>query len=283
MKRKELISRYPVLYHVTARGAWPSIKEHGLRTTNDLLGMRDAALSLPVEGRWGRLDDNIGWKPTEEDDSDGVGCAVRHDCVRVSDLESSLTAVIRDQEPLGKGTTLEKQLLHQCALRSGIPTLREWIHRQNDRAFFFPTEEGAMAMAEKYRGKNAPQDIIVVCTESLVKLPGNKIELSAYNSGNTSREGENVVTKNGLEKWHDKLFRPIGKYDFDYWRRKRKGPKRAVREVTFKGGIRNIAKHVVKVVPMNGVVEGRALYESRCHICPSDQTCACPTSVCLAG
>lgn len=277
MKCKELIAKYPVLYHVTARGAWPSIKENGLLTANDLLGMRDAALSFPVEGRWGRLDDQTCWKPMEEDHNDGVGCAVRQDCVRVSDSdpESSLTAVIRDQEPLGKGTTLEKQLSHQKALRSSTPTLEQWIRRQNDRVFFFPKEEGAVAMADKYRGKNAPQDMIIVCTESLVEVLGDDVELSAYNSGNTRREGKNVVTKNGLEKWHDELFLPIADYNFDHWRRKRRGPKKAVREVTVKGGIRKIAKHVVKVVPTNGTAVGKPLYKSRCHICLPDRICAC--------
>ena len=279
MECDELVYNYPELYHVTARGAWTSIKKHGLLTTNELLEMPGATRSLPTKGRWGRLDDPTDWKPMGRNDRGGSSRAVRHDCVRVSDPESCMTAVIRDQEPLGKGTALEGQLSHQTPLRPSTPTMIDWLYRQNDRVFFFPTKEGALVMAEKYHGKGAPQDMIVVCTNSLVNALGHKIELSAYNSGNTRREGENVVTKNGKEKWHDELFLPIRDYDYRKWRRKRrKGKTEPVSEVTVVGGVCKIANHVVKVLPMNGAVEGEPFYEGRCHVCPSDRDAPCSES-----
>lgn len=282
MKREELISNYPVLYHVTARGAWPSIKRHGLLTTNDLLEMRDAALSLPVEGRWGRLDDEEGWRLMEDREMEEVECKARGKCVRVLNRGSSLNAIIRDQEPLGKCTTLKKQLLHQSTLRAGTPTLKEWIHRQNDRAFFFPMRAGAEVMANKYqnqkehnpeekqisKNKRAPQDMLVVCTKSLVDEYGKRIELSARNSGDMRREND-LSDKPDWYRRHDELFLTLHRFDFEAWlcRSSKRNP---VKEVTVRGGVPDISDHVIKVVQMNGSAEGKRLHAGHCL------TCVCP-------
>ena len=289
MKRKEFISKYPVLYHVTARGAWPSIRKHGLLTTNDLLDIRDAALSVPVVGRWGRLDDKAGWTPMEDQEKDEVDCKSRGRCLRVLGRGSSLTAVIRDQEPLGKCTTLKKQLLHQSSLRPSTPTLKEWIHRQNDRAFFFPTRAGAEVMANKYqnqkehnpeekripKNKRAPQDMLVVCTKSLVDEYGKRIELSARNSGDLRREGD-LSKKPDWYRRHDELFLTLHRFDYDAWlcRSPKQNP---IKEVTVRGGVPDISDHVIKVVQMNGSAEGKRLHAGHC------QTCVCPLADCKIG
>ena len=282
MKREELISKYPVLYHVTARGAWPSIKRHGLLTTNDLLGMRDAALSLPVEGRWGRLDDEEGWRLMEDQERSAVGCSARHDCVHVKAPESSLTAIIRDQEPLSDDT-LDRQLSRQRKRRpNSTPTFEAWHKRQNDRAFFFPTRAGAEVMANKYqnqkehnpeekripKNKRAPQDMLVVCTKSLVDEYGKRIELSARNSGDLRREGD-LSKKPDWYRRHDELFLTLHRFDYESWLRRspRQNP---VKEVTVRGGVPDISDHVIKVVQMNGPAEGKRLHASHCL------TCVCP-------
>ena len=273
MTSEDLISNHPELYHVTATGSWCSIKKHGLCTTNDLLNRAGVTLSCPAEGQYGRLDNPAGWREMQDGQTSRIGWKARDTGARVcsDDPESSLTAIIRDQDPLNGGSTLESQLEHQGA----CITLEEWHERQNDRVFFFPTEKAAKGFAKTYQGKNAPQDILVVCTKSLINEHRDQIELSAYNSGSTEHQGEDVVSKNGLEKWHDELFVPLGEYNFDYWRLKKGGPKKAVVEVTVKGGVPDILAHVVKVVQMNGSEEGCLLHKRYYCACPLDCRCVC--------
>ena len=262
MTPEELIDYCPELYHVTG-GACCSIRKHGLLTTNDLLGRGDAEFSLPVRGWCGDLGNSQDWRGMEEHEDPGTGCKTRGRCVRVRDPDSCLDAVIRDQVPLNE-KTLISQLAHQRLPRPGIPTLEEWHRRQNDRVFFFPTREKAEELAEKYRKKGAPQKILVICTKLLVEAHGDRIELSAYNSGTTDHQGEDVVS-NGWEKWHDELFLPLDDYDYRHWLRKRRRKGRPVREVTVRGGVPDITKYVIKVVEMDGSPGGNELSESRCR------------------
>lgn len=274
MTPEDLIDCYPELYHVTASGAWCSIRKRGLLTTNDLLSSDGAEFSYPLNGPYGALDNPSDWKGKKEHEDPESGCGARDSCVRVCSPEACLSAVIRDQVPLHGGGVLEKQLSHQRHLCSSTPTLKGWYKRQNGRVFFFPTIHGAKILAEKYLRKGAPQIMLVVCTRSLIDACGDRIELAAYNSGNTEHQGENVVSVNGLEKWHYKLFLPLEEYDYNYWHRKRrkrrkKHEREPVKEVTVKGGVRDIAKHVIKVVEMDGSEEESELAE--CCRRPSPQ------------
>ena len=263
MTPEDLIDLCPRLYHVTG-GALCSIKKHGLLTTNDLLGRGGAEFSFPLNGLYGALDNPVDWRRMEEHEDPGTGCEIRDGCVRVCDPDSGLAAVIRDQGPLNE-ETLKKQLAHQRKLRPGTPTLEEWNRRQNDRVFFFPTCKKAKELADKYLEKSAPQKILVVCTKSLIEAHCERIELAAYNSGNNQREGEDVVSKGGLEKWHDELFLPLDDYDYEYWLEKRGCRGGPVREVTVRGGVPDIAKHVIEVVEMDGSEDGSEPPESCCR------------------
>ena len=262
MTPEELINYCPELYHVTG-GAWCSIRKHGLLTTNDLLGRGDAEFSVSVRGWCGDLDDSRDWRGMEEQEDPVIGCKARDRCVRVSDPDSCLAAVIRDQVPLNE-EVLMSQLAHQRLLRPGTPTPEEWHRRQNDRVFFFPTREKAEELAEKYRKKGAPQKILVICTKLLVEAHGDRIELSAYNSGTTKHQGEDVVS-NGWEKWHDELFLPLDDYDYHHWRRKRRRKGRPVREVTVRGGVPDISKYVIKVEGTDDSEKCSELSENRCR------------------
>ena len=271
MTPEELIDLCPELYHVTG-GALCSIKKHGLLTTNDLLGRGDAEFSFSLNGLYGALDNPVDWRRMEEHEDPGTGCEIRDGCVRVCDPDSDLAAVIRDQGPLNE-ETLKKQLAHQRKLRPGIPTLEEWYRRQNDRVFFFPTKEKAEELAEKYRKKGAPQKILVVCTKSLIEAHRERIDLAAYNSGSTEHQGEDVVSK-GWEKWHDELFLSLDDYDYHYWCRKRRKRRESepINEVTVRGGVSDIAKHVIEVVDMDGSEDGSEPPESRCRPRPKLST-----------
>ena len=258
MTPEDLIDLCPKLYHVTG-GSLCSIKKHGLLTANDLLGRGDAEFSFSLNGLYGALDNSVDWRRVEEHEGPGTGCEIRDGCVRVCDPDSGLAAVIRDQGPLNE-ETLKKQLEHQRKLRPGTPTLEEWHRRQNDRVFFFPTCKKAKELAEKYLEKGAPQKILVVCTKSLIEAHRERIELAAYNSGNNQREGEDVVSK-GWEKWHDELFLPLEDYDYQHWIEKRGRSGGPVREVTVRGGVPDIAKHLAD---MDDCPEGSELPEN-CH------------------
>ena len=264
MTPEELIKLCPKLYHVTG-GAWCSIKRHGLLTTNDLLSRGGAEFSFPLNGLYGALDGPVDWRRMEEHEDPGTGCEIRDGCVRVCDPDSCLAAVIRDQGPLNE-ETLKKQLEHQRKLRPGTPTLEEWHRRQNDRVFFFPTWEKAKELAKKYLRKGAPQKILIVCTKSLIEVPDIRIELAAYNSGTTEHQNEDVVS-NGWEKWHDELFLSLDDYDHHYWHRKRRKRRKSepINEVTVRGGVPDIAKHVIEVVEMDGSEDGSEPPESRCR------------------
>ena len=273
MTPEELIDLCPKLYHVTG-GAYCSIRKHGLLTTNDLLVRRDAEFSFPLDGPYGALDNPVDWRRLEEHEEPGTGCEIRDGCVRVCDPDSGLAAVIRDQGPLNQ-ETLKKQLAHQRKLRPGIPTLEEWYRRQNDRVFFFPTCKKAKELAKKYLEKGAPQKIIVVCTKSLIEAHRERIELAAYNSGSTEHQGEDVVSK-GWEKWHDELFLPLEDYDYQHWLKKRGRSGGPVREVTVRGGVADIAKHLVDV---DGCPEGSELPESYHRFRPAESSTCTPYRV----
>ena len=262
MTPEDLIDLCPRLYHVTG-GACCSIKKHGLLTTNDLLGRGGAEFSFPLNGLYGALDSPVDWRRMEDHEDPGTGCEIRDGCVRVCDPDSCLAAVIRDQGPLNE-ETLKKQLAHQRKLRPGTPTLEEWNRRQNGRVFFFPTCKKAKELAKKYLEKGAPQKILVVCTKSLIEAHRERIELAAYNSGSTEHQGEDVVSK-GWEKWHDELFLPLEDYDYGHWLKKRGRNGGPVREVTVRGGVPYIAKHVIEVVEMDGSEDRSEPPESRCR------------------
>ena len=138
-------------------------------------------------------------------------------------------------------------------------------------------------MAAKYqnqkkrfpKNKCAPQDMLVVCTKSLVDEYGKRIELSARNSGDLRREGD-LSKKPDWYRRHDKLFQTLHRFNYEFWLCKspRQNP---IKEVTVKGGVPDISDHVIKVVQMNGSAEGKRLHGGHCR------TCVCPLADCQIG
>ena len=232
------IADHPVLYHLTWRGAWPSIMEHGLLSANALL-------------------DRVA-ESTNERRADG--CKHRSDCVPVEGKEFNsipLKATIRDQE------TIDDGILGEYLKATGM-NIEDWYHRQNARVFFFVTKEltqggrerGLVALAQKYEKKEMMQDMIVVCTKSLINAHYHKIDLSHYNSGYNL---EDPVPPEGSIRGrrHDCLFLRIENYPY-----RRKGRKDQVKELTVIGSVPDIRDHVIKIVEMNDGEEGNILYPS---------------------
>ena len=210
-----------VLYHVTASHSWPSIKKHGLLSTNALL--KASGLSESERCR-------IGFG--HRDDSELVcGSASCH---------PQLKAVIRDQTPLKDGR-LTKELKKQKAHISH----RKWYKRQNARVFFYPSKREAVELARGYAEKGCPQDILVFCTELLIEGHRADIRLCAFNSGATNRK--KPVPEDCYGKWHDNLFQPVEDYPYVYWKEKY-NRSRAIREVTILRGVPKPCRHVIEIL-----------------------------------
>ena len=233
-----LISDHPVLYHLTWRGAWPSIMEHGLLSANALL-------------------DRSGRSTNERD---GTGRRRRSECVFVEGEESSsvpLKATIRDQE------TIDDDILIEYLKVTGM-SIEDWYRRQNARVFFFMTKElpqrgkerGLVALAQKYEKKKMMQDMIVVCTKSLINAHYHKIDLSHYNSG-YNLDDPDPPEDSIRGRRHDSLFLRIENYPY-----RRKGRKDQVKELTVVGGVTDIRDHVIRIVEMNDGEEGDIVYPS---------------------
>ena len=228
------VRRHRFLYHVTARGSWPSICKHGLLTTNALLQECSVPLSeRPLTSRHHR-----------------GRCKIVHGEELGGIL---LTAVIRDQNALiRQGKRLEDELEAQGDRIS----IERWYERQNERVFFYPSRAEAVNLACIYANQKRPQDILVVCTRSLVDAHRKEIELCAFNSGATNREGLRPTEKYG--KWHHCLFQSVEDYTYVRWP-KGKRTLRDVRELTVRGGVNRIERHVVKVVSTDDGKECRVV------------------------
>ena len=227
-----LISSHPVLYHLTWPDSWKSIMEHGLLSTNSLLD-RSAK---------------------SKDEKDAIGYCHRKECEPIEGKEAHsipLKAVIRDQQ------TVDDEKLRDHLGKIGMSE-EAWYHRQNERVFFFLTMEppkkkksgGLVALARKY----LKQEMIMVCTKSLIDAYHREIDLSHYNTGFNLWDPD-PLEKPDYPKRQDSLFHRIEDYPY-----KRNKKKNEVRELTVVGGVPDIRDHVIKIVEMNSGVEGDVVY-----------------------
>ena len=103
MDRRELVRRWPILYHMAEAGSWPSIRQHGLLCTTALLDLFEVDAT-----RRHRLETE--WRPKSEEISHPI-----HG-----------TAVIRDQIPMPPAVL-------QQFLEPGLTTA-DWVpaHQRQD-------------------------------------------------------------------------------------------------------------------------------------------------------
>jgi len=153
MRPEEIAAHYPRLFHMANVDSWPSIRRHGLLSTQAL---------VDLYGVNGELRDRILRSRRSE------SIPLEH-----ADLDR---AVVRDQLPL-REKTLEKCLIDM--------TLEEWLETLNSRVFFWldePHLENLLG-ARAYRAD--AHDVITVDTAALVDRDRAKIRLSPINSGST--------------------------------------------------------------------------------------------------
>lgn len=170
----QLVDFYPRLFHMATIGAWPSIQQHGLRTTRHLV----ETSGLPAADQAALLHAR---RPTST--------VVNHP--RYGEV------TIRDQAPL-REDNLVASLTDM--------TVAEWLQTLNERVFFWlhPDRLHKLLNARLYRHRE--HDVLVVNTRSLVETHLDRIQLSPINSGATIFPSR--VTRGST------TFQPIDQYPF---------------------------------------------------------------------
>ena len=150
MQRDDLVSQYPVLYHMAEDGTWPSIRAHGLLSTQALVDLYNPAAAVRAE----------------------ILDQVRAHSIALHD-QGLGHAVIRDQRPL--------KFLEECLLPDTSP--QQFLDALNGRVFFWLTRKRLETLlgARLYREKQ--HTVLQVDTKQLMARYGDKIELAPYNTG----------------------------------------------------------------------------------------------------
>lgn len=134
-------------------GSWPSIRKHGLLSTEALVGL------FGIRGNRAR-------ELLEKRRPESV--SLQHPRVG--------TAVVRDQKPL-----------RESALRAALVGMElvDWYKLLNSLVFFWPTQERLLAMLNARAYRDSPHDVLVIDSGRLVGAYADRIALSPINSGAT--------------------------------------------------------------------------------------------------
>ncbi len=202
----ELIENYPLLYHMAWEGTWPRIRDHGLLTTRQLVDMCESEPEL----------------------RDAVLTRRRPSTITLNHPTYGRVP-IRDQAPLREQFLLPKLT---------DMDLREWLDVLNNRVFFWlhPNKLSVLLGAQRYR--QHAHDVLVVDTASLLAAHGDRVRLSAVNSGatlypNAPRRGSRTFLRVQDYPWAE--------------RRRRHTLVTAITELAVINGVPNVAEHVVRV------------------------------------
>jgi hypothetical protein len=184
----ELLRDCPVLHHMAARGAWPSILAHGLLSTSALLDLHGVAGEAREAVESARRPEEV---------------ALEHPVLG--------RAVIRDQKPLDEAG------LRRC-LGDGLTPV-DWYRLLNRRVFLWPSRARLLRLldARPYRGE--AHEVIELDAARVVAACRARITLSAINSGATRP----FPVARGLA-----TFLPIEAYPYAYWRARRPRGERVV-------------------------------------------------------
>jgi hypothetical protein len=204
MKVEELIARNPLLYHMAHEGSWSTIRQHGLMTTAQLVD----TYAPPADVRAAVLHQQ------------------RPHSVRLEHPDRG-SVVIRDQAPL-----------REQFLKLNGMTKPEWLATLNDRVFFWVRPERLTGLLTARRYRDTAHDVLTVDTASLVNMHGDRVRLSAINSGATLYPN---APERGLG-----TFLTIDAYPYDDMRR-RQGPNKAIQEFAVIDGVPDITDHALRV------------------------------------
>lgn len=136
------------------KDSWPSIKQHGLLTSNEVIS------------RSGITNEHAATKQRSH----------RND-KEIFDVKELGQIVLRDQVPMPP-ERLEK------ALEGGI-TPDEWYYIINERVFFWAEEHRLLRLLNARLYRDLEHDVLTIDTESLIKAHFENIRICHMNSGNT--------------------------------------------------------------------------------------------------
>ena len=181
MTIEELARLHPYLFHVTTPGAWASIRQHGLLSTQRLLELFDVERELQQQLQTSR----------------------RATAVSLHHAEYG-NVVLNDNLPLSE------KALSQCLDDRLTP--EQWLAMLNERVFFWPDEAGLASMLNAKMNRNRTREILVVETAKLPSAIAARMELCPINSGSTIRK----PARRGL-----RTFTPLGKHTYRDWQKLR--------------------------------------------------------------
>ena len=153
MNLDKLVARYPRLYHMAERDAWPSIRDRGLLSTTAVL-------------------DKFGVKGAKRFELEST-----HRPEKVVVGEGAEKIVLRDQKPMETSRLA-------TALLNGV-TPRQWYETINSKVFFFVEEHRLHGLLNARPYKKLEHDVLVLDTASFVEAHEEEIWLCHMNSGNT--------------------------------------------------------------------------------------------------
>ena len=145
----QLVSKYPLLFHMAQSSTWARIQEHGLLSTTALLDLYEVQ-----EPKRSRIESE--WRRQSESIAPGV--------------------VIRDQKPMSP-----RSLEH--VLEDMTP--EEWYRLLNCKTFFWATQERLKKMLNASAYKYDHHDVLTVDARKLAERHRHHISLSRINSGAT--------------------------------------------------------------------------------------------------
>jgi hypothetical protein len=154
MDLAKLIELYPRVYHMAERGAWESIRTHGLMSTTAVLD------HLKIEG------------------GDRARFESEHR-VQKMDVRAGHPSniVLRDQKPMPEGRLLQ-------ALTNGT-TPRQWYELINNKVFFWAEEKRLHRLLGARDYRKLEHDVLTLDSAAFIPAYAESIWLCRMSSGNT--------------------------------------------------------------------------------------------------
>lgn len=154
LQKKQLAESYPLLFHMAEDGSWPSIRQHGLLSTDALLDL------FGVRGK----------------ERDAIVSRRRPESVTITHPRLG-TAVIRDNKPLSDSKL--------ARVLRGI-TLEDWYRTLNRHVFFWLRQERLMGLLNARAYRDRAHTVLILETGPLLEVAASRIRLAPINSGSTA-------------------------------------------------------------------------------------------------